>query len=224
MTLHPIHVGWLPTFDEPPQLQTLAADVRPMPVQWRDYASQVAELKLTTDERHEMIEVLQLCERLYGLQRMQSVTQFVLAVLATALVSLNMASDRLARRYGYGHVSLLIGAMLEHRLNIAAIQRRFTRLPLRDDTRNPQFELLDAWTACHLIESWGLLPERSLVYSGLLHTMRSRFGKTGVDQFTLCFTPDEASTVLNITEHLVAIRMQPPAQWRAYVFIRSQRQ
>ena len=155
---------------------------------------------------------------------MQSVTQFVLTVLATTLSSLNMAPDRLAQRYGYGHVSLLIGAMLEHRLNIAAIQRRFTRLPLRDDTRNPQFELFDAWTACHLIESWGFVPERSLVYSGLLHAMRSRFGKTGVDQFALCFTPEEASTMLNITEHLVAIRMQPHAQWRAYVFIKNHRQ
>lgn len=218
MTSNSIHTGWLPLFDEPPQLQAIATDVRPIPAQWCDYASQVAELALAANEGRECVEVLQLCERLYGQKRIQSAVQFGLAVVRVALRSMNMSPSRLAQRYGYPHIALLIGASIEHRLNLPLAQRGFAVLALFNDLRSPLVELVDVWTACQHTEAWGFTPERGLVYTRLIHAIRSRFGKTGVDQFTPCFAPDEASTLRNIAQRLNAIDLQPPAQWRAYVF------
>jgi hypothetical protein len=221
------YTPWRPIFDSPPAHAAVANDARLSVVQQQDFLARARRMGANERECKEIVEALQLCERLYGFKKVDGALSFVEGLLACATVSLGVPLSRVAALCSQPTAGALAGALIEQSLGVDPPTRQF---PIGHALAPPAgFGLAfgDCVVASRWMDALGLLTaghvDRLRAYAQLARAIRTQAGGSGLQRavemlkHAASTNEPEQAFIRAIAEEAQLRRFEPGLAWNWYV-------
>ena len=223
---------WQPVFDHPLDMAQVSEDSRSTLDQMAHLAGLVARMNVASHEAVQIVEALQLCERICGYTRLSATLGFVAAVVDGAVALTGTTITLIALQRGYRNAGLLIGHLVEAHLHIDSVQRHFpdTGYLIRSGSPHVEFEdcQLGVLIASRLGELDESAPSAVRPFCVLVSVFRCGLGvqgsrwleETATSAGTLSRPLKLFAGVVSTEAARTGLRL--PFQWQRYIRSRSQ--
>ncbi len=223
---------WQPVFDHPMDIAQVSEDSRGTLDQMAHLAGVVARMNVARHEGVQIVEALQLCERICGYTRLSAALGFVAAVVDGAVALTGTTITLIALQRGYRNAGLLIGYLVEEHLHIDSVHRHFPDTRYLPRSGSPYVEFEDCQVGVLIASRLGQLDESvpSVVrpFCVLASVFRRGLGVNGLRW--LEETATSAGTLSRplklfagvVSTEATRAGLRLPFQWQRYIRSKSQ--
>ena len=224
--------GWQPVFDHLMDMAQVSDDSRGTLDQMAHLAGVVARMNVARHEAAQIVEALQLCERICGYTRMSATLGFVAAVVDSAVALTGTTISLIALQRGYRNAGLLIGHLVEEHLHIDLLRRHFPDTGYLPRSGSPYVEFEDCQEGVLIASRLGQLdesvPSAVRPFCVLATVFRRGLGVNGLRW--LEETATSAGTLSRplklfagvVSTEVARAGLRLPFQWQLYIRTRSQ--
>ena len=210
----------------------VAADVRSAPEQRGAFAVWAERMRCRKDETSEVIEALQLLERTHGAGVVVAGLPFLALVLDVAEQLTGHSIGTLAAQRGYRSAGLLVGALVEDRVQPAS--RHFPASTFVGRAGSPNFEFEDVLAGVALLEERcraESVPElfhdvrRAAAYVSIAWAFRSAAQQAALSRVSefAGTAQDEVAFIQQVNDLARDSGIALPARWRHYAWQAARR-